>query len=108
MNKPKKKSNGHATKAAPKKTAAGKTRTGKDKLITITIDGREIKCKAGRNLVDVANENDIFIPSLCYYPEIEPPLGTCSISCTKVRRSMSRRPVTFRPRSTAGTGPPST
>ena len=81
MNKPRKKSNGHARKAAAKKAAPGKAKTGKDDLITITIDGKEIKCKAGRNLVDVANENDIFIPSLCYYPEIEPPLGTCRV-CT--------------------------
>ena len=81
MNKPKKKSNGHAKKAAPKKAAPRKASTGKDALITITIDGKEIQCKAGRNLVDVANENDIFIPSLCYYPDIEPPLGTCRV-CT--------------------------
>ena len=76
MNKPKKKSNGKAKKTAPQKSAAKK-----DDLITITIDGKEIKTRAGRNLVDVANENDIFIPSLCYYPNIEPPLGTCRV-CT--------------------------
>ena len=66
MNKPKKKSNGHARKAAPDKATVKK-----GDMITITIDGKEIKCAAGRNLVDVANENDIFIPSLCYYPEID-------------------------------------
>ena len=76
MNKPKKKSNGQAKKAAPKKAQVKK-----DNLISITIDGKKIECKAGENLVDVANANDIFIPSLCYYPEIEPPLGTCRV-CT--------------------------
>ena len=35
------------TKAAPRATTNG--------LITITIDGKEIKCEAGRNLVDVAD-----------------------------------------------------
>ena len=49
--------------------------------VTITIDGREIETTAGRSLVQVANENGIFIPSLCHYPEIEPPLGTCRV-CT--------------------------
>jgi [NiFe] hydrogenase diaphorase moiety small subunit len=49
--------------------------------ITITIDGKKIETEEGRNLVKVANENDIFIPSLCYFENIEPPLGTCRV-CT--------------------------
>ena len=49
--------------------------------VTITIDGRNIEAEAGRNLVDVARENGIFIPSLCYYPHLEQPLGTCRV-CT--------------------------
>ncbi|MCB9279986.1 MAG: (2Fe-2S)-binding protein [Lewinellaceae bacterium] len=49
--------------------------------ITIKIDGREIPTEPGRNLVTVAAENGIFIPSLCFYPHIEPPLGTCRV-CT--------------------------
>jgi [NiFe] hydrogenase diaphorase moiety small subunit len=71
MNKTAKKSNGKARKKA--KMAADQ--------IAITIDGREIRTEAGRNLVQVANENDIFIPSLCYFEDIEPPLGTCRV-CT--------------------------
>lgn len=50
-------------------------------MITITIDGKTITCEEGRNLVQVARENGIFIPSLCYYEHIEPPLGTCRV-CT--------------------------
>jgi [NiFe] hydrogenase diaphorase moiety small subunit len=49
--------------------------------VTITIDGREIETEPGRNLVQVANEHGVFIPSLCYFPDIEPPLGTCRV-CT--------------------------
>ena len=60
------------------RTNGGKRAT---ETVTITIDGREIQAAAGRSLVDVANENGAFIPSLCYYPEIEPPLGTCRV-CT--------------------------
>jgi len=67
MNKPKKKSNGHDEKSVD--------------TITITIDGRQIETEPGRNLVLVANENGIFIPSLCYFEDIEPPLGTCRV-CT--------------------------
>jgi len=70
MNKAKKKTNGKAAKTAGQ--------------ITITIDGKEIKTTAGRNLVQVANENDIFIPSLCYFENIEPPLGTCRVCTCKI------------------------
>ncbi len=51
------------------------------KTIHLKIDGKEIKAKAGQNLVTVAQENGIFIPSLCYYEHIDPPLGTCRV-CT--------------------------
>lgn len=50
-------------------------------MVTITIDGKSIQAEAGKNLMEVAKENNIFIPSLCYYKHIEPPLGTCRV-CT--------------------------
>jgi len=70
MSKAKKKSNGRAIKPA--------------ETITITIDGRQIETEPGRNLVQVANENGIFIPSLCYFENIEPPLGTCRVCTCKI------------------------
>jgi coenzyme F420-reducing hydrogenase gamma subunit/ferredoxin len=69
-----KKSNGDSRKAAGK----GPER------ITITIDGKSIETEVGRNLVQVANENGIFIPSLCYFEHIEPPLGTCRVCTCKI------------------------
>ncbi len=51
------------------------------KQVKIKIDGKEIQAEEGRNLVEVAKENGIFIPSLCYYEHIDPPLGTCRV-CT--------------------------
>ena len=74
MNKAKKKTNGPAGKAAQK--AADR--------ITITLDGKQIETEPGRNLVQVANENGIFIPSLCYFEHIEPPLGTCRVCICKI------------------------
>ncbi|MCU0394487.1 MAG: 2Fe-2S iron-sulfur cluster-binding protein [Chitinophagaceae bacterium] len=50
-------------------------------LVHITIDGQSIQAEKGSNLMEVARANNIFIPSLCYYEHIEPPLGTCRI-CT--------------------------
>lgn len=49
--------------------------------IKLTIDGKEITALEGSNLVTVAQQNGIFIPSLCYYDHIDPPLGTCRV-CT--------------------------
>ncbi len=49
--------------------------------VTIRIDGKEIRTEAGKNLVQAARENGIFIPSLCYFEHIDPPLGTCRV-CT--------------------------
>ena len=56
----------------------------KSKRITVTIDGQQIETEPGRNLVQVANENGIFIPSLCYFENIEPPLGTCRVCTCKI------------------------
>ena len=53
------------------------------KLVQITIDGRPYLVQEGRSLVDVAKEVNIFIPSLCYFEHIQPPLGTCRV-CTCV------------------------
>ena len=74
MTKSGKKSNGDSRKAA----GNGPER------IKITIDGKSIETEAGRNLVQVANENGIFIPSLCYFEHIEPPLGTCRVCTCKI------------------------
>ena len=48
---------------------------------TIIIDGTEYQAEEGANLVDAARELGIFIPSLCHYSHIDPPLGTCR-TCT--------------------------
>lgn len=35
-------------------------------MIQIKIDGQNINARKGANLVDVALENGIYIPTLCY------------------------------------------
>lgn len=50
-------------------------------LCNITIDGKTYQAEEGTNLVDAARENGIFIPSLCHFSHIDPPLGTCR-TCT--------------------------
>lgn len=53
-------------------------------MVNIKIDGKNIQAPEGKNLMLVARENGIFIPSLCYYEHIEPPLGTCRTCTCKI------------------------
>ncbi len=53
-------------------------------MVNITIDGKNIQAEEGKNLMLVAKENGIFIPSLCYYEHIEPPLGSCRTCTCKI------------------------
>ncbi len=51
--------------------------------VKLTIDGKSIQAEAGKNLVDVARENKVTIPTLCYFKELNP-LGTCRICTVKL------------------------
>lgn len=62
---------------------SAKTKSNK-KLVSISIDGRKLKAEEGANLVKVARENNIFIPSLCYFEHIDPPLGTCRVCACEI------------------------
>lgn len=53
-------------------------------MINLTIDGKPLQAEEGKNLMQVAKENGIFIPSLCYYEHITPPLGTCRVCTCKI------------------------
>ena len=52
-------------------------------LVTIYIDGREIKAKKGDNLLKVARENGIDIPGLCFHEKISP-TGACRLCIVKI------------------------
>lgn len=52
--------------------------------VTFTIDGKTCHAEAGRNLVLAARENGVYIPSLCYFPQHDPPLGTCRVCACRI------------------------
>jgi [NiFe] hydrogenase diaphorase moiety small subunit len=52
-------------------------------LVNLKIDGKPIQAEAGTNLVDVAKQNGVYIPTLCYFKELNP-LATCRICTVKV------------------------
>ncbi len=44
--------------------------------IALSIDGKRIICSAKTNILEVAEQNGIKIPRLCYHPELKP-FGAC-------------------------------
>jgi coenzyme F420-reducing hydrogenase gamma subunit/ferredoxin len=54
------------------------------KSVSIVLDGKSIECPEGENLLKVAQANGVFIPALCYFDHIDPPLGTCRVCTVKV------------------------
>jgi [NiFe] hydrogenase diaphorase moiety small subunit len=55
------------------------------KEVKFLIDGEEFTGKEGDCLIDAASESGIFIPSLCHYPEFDPPLASCRVCTVKVK-----------------------
>lgn len=52
-------------------------------MIQMKLDGKTITARAGANLVDVALENGVYIPTLCYMKG-QPCLGTCRVCSVTV------------------------
>ncbi|MBL1321489.1 MAG: (2Fe-2S)-binding protein [Methylophaga sp.] len=55
--------------------------------VRVTIDGQEIQARSGDNIIDVAAQNGVYIPSLCYVKG-KPCLGTCRTCSVKVDGSV--------------------
>lgn len=53
------------------------------KNITIEIDGKKITTEEGKNLLQVARDNGIDIPGLCYHKKLTP-TGACRLCVVKV------------------------
>ena len=53
------------------------------KKLNISIDGRKFEFLPGQTILEIANNNDIFIPTLCYIKNL-PPLGNCRLCIVKV------------------------
>ena len=53
------------------------------KEITVTIDGKEIKTQWGKTILEVARENGIYIPTMCYLTKVEP-IASCRMCVVDV------------------------
>jgi NADH-quinone oxidoreductase subunit G len=54
------------------------------KLITLTIDGREIEAVENSMLVDAAKQGDVEIPYFCYEPKLGNPVGACRMCLVEI------------------------
>jgi formate dehydrogenase alpha subunit len=51
--------------------------------VNLIIDGVQISTKAGRTVLEAALENGIYIPHLCYHPDLEP-VGICRLCMVEI------------------------
>ena len=54
-------------------------------MATLIIDGQEFHAEEGQTVLEVAKENGIEIPTLCYHPLLEP-YGACRLCTVEVIR----------------------
>ena len=52
---------------------------------TFTIDGIEVQAQAGETILEAALNADIYIPHLCYYPDV-PPHGSCRVCTVQINK----------------------
>ena len=53
-------------------------------LVNITIDNKKIQAPEGANLLQVAKDNGITIPHLCYHKKLTP-TGACRLCLVKIK-----------------------
>jgi bidirectional [NiFe] hydrogenase diaphorase subunit len=64
-----------------------------EKEITLEIDGREVKAKAGMTILEAAKSANIDIPTLCHHPALSP-FGACRICIVEIVQRGKPRMVT--------------
>ena len=61
-------------------------------MVTLTIDGREVQAQEGAMILDVAKENNIYIPSLCSHEAVTP-YGACRLCLVEIVKNARQRLV---------------
>jgi NADH-quinone oxidoreductase subunit G len=55
-----------------------------ERIITFTIDGKEVQAPENAMLVDAAKHGDVEIPVFCYEPKLGQPVGACRMCLVEV------------------------
>ena len=61
-------------------------------MVTLTIDGREVQAEEGTMILDVARDNNIYIPALCTNEAVAP-YGACRLCLVEVTKKGKERLV---------------
>jgi len=61
-------------------------------MVRLTIDGRELRAEEGAMILDVAGENNIYIPTLCSHEEVTP-YGACRLCLVEITTNGRKRLV---------------
>ncbi len=51
--------------------------------ITLNIDGKDVKSESGKTVLEAALDNGIYIPTLCYHPDLSP-FGACRLCIVQI------------------------
>jgi len=62
-------------------------------LVNLTIDGRKLQAEKGRTVLEIARDNGIDIPTLCYNEGVEP-YGACRLCLVEISKNGHTRLVT--------------
>src|SRR5467141_5302399 len=54
------------------------------RMVTLSIDGREVEAPENSMLVDGAKYGDVEIPVFCYEPKLGQPVGACRMCLVEV------------------------
>jgi len=52
-------------------------------MITLTIDGKEVRTQEGKTILEAARENGITIPTLCWHKNLSP-IGSCRLCIVEI------------------------
>ena len=52
-------------------------------MITLNINNIQVKTEAGKTVLEAAIQADIYIPNICYHPDI-PPVGACRLCIVEI------------------------
>src|SRR4030042_675825 len=61
-------------------------------MVTLTIDGREVQAEVGTTILKVAEDNNIYIPTLCFNEAVKP-YGACRLCLGEITRGKRERLV---------------
>ncbi|HAZ31502.1 MAG TPA: ferredoxin [Dehalococcoidia bacterium] len=53
-------------------------------MVTITLDGIQVKARQGSRILETAMDAGVYIPHLCFLSEADPPIGACRLCFVEI------------------------